>query len=100
LGIEAEVAAHREANRAVGRRDESSSWTEEQLQELESEMHSAASELDFERAAQLRDRIVEIRRTMTGETQDDAPLGGRRGLGPQKRKRSRGKSRVPRPKQP
>jgi excinuclease ABC subunit B len=100
LGIEAEVAAHREANRAVGRQDESSSWTEEQLQELETEMHSAAAELDFERAAQLRDRIAEIRRGLDGTPLDDAPSGGRRGLGPQKRKRSRGKSRVPRPKQP
>jgi excinuclease ABC subunit B len=100
LGIEAEVAAHREANRAVGRQDESSSWTEEQLQELETEMHSAAAELDFERAAQLRDRIAEIRRGLDGTPLDDPPSGGRRGLGPQKRKRSRGKSRVPRPKQP
>jgi excinuclease ABC subunit B len=34
------------------------------LEELEREMHEAAAKLNFERAAQLRDRILEIR----GET--------------------------------
>ena len=36
--------------------------------ELESQMKSAARELEFERAAQLRDQIVELRRELVGDT--------------------------------
>jgi len=60
-GIESEVAAHAAANAAVGRRDETTSITEEYLDELEAEMHAAAESLDFERAAALRDRIMQMR---------------------------------------
>ena len=63
------------------------------IKELESQMKSAARELEFERAAQLRDRIVELRRELVGDTPEglrafDAPSprpqranagGGRRG---------------------
>ena len=38
------------------------------IKELESQMKSAARELEFERAAQLRDRIVELRRELVGDT--------------------------------
>ncbi len=36
------------------------------VEELEREMHAAARDLEFERAAQLRDRIAELRRTELG----------------------------------
>ena len=63
------------------------------IKELESQMKSAARELEFERAAQLRDQIVELRRELVGDTPEglrafDAPSprpqranagGGRRG---------------------
>ncbi|MYA20395.1 MAG: excinuclease ABC subunit UvrB [Chloroflexi bacterium] len=48
------------------------------IKELESQMKSAARELEFERAAQLRDQIVELRRELVGDTPEglrafDAP---------------------------
>jgi excinuclease ABC subunit B len=59
--IESENAAHIQANAAVGRRDETQYITEEYLAELEAEMLAAADELEFERAAALRDRIDQMR---------------------------------------
>jgi excinuclease ABC subunit B len=63
-GIEAEVAAHATANAAVGRSDETQYITEEYLSELEAEMLEAAEELEFERAAALRDRITQMKKQM------------------------------------
>ena len=60
-GIEAEAAAHVQSNAAVGRREETQYITEEYLAELEAEMLAAAEELEFERAAALRDRIGQMR---------------------------------------
>jgi excinuclease ABC subunit B len=59
-GIERELSAHRTAKEAVGRRDEESADNEERILALEKEMLAAADELDFEKAAQLRDRIEEL----------------------------------------
>ena len=75
------------------------------IKELESQMKSAARELEFERAAQLRDRIVELRRELVGDTPEglrafESPSprpqranggGGRRGG----RRRTVGPLRVP-----
>jgi excinuclease ABC subunit B len=87
-GIEAEASARAVAFEAVGQGDETRQRTAELLEQLEAEMMQAAAELDFERAAFLRDRI--------GEVRDGAPS---RGSG---RARSRGgrggSSRIPRPK--
>ncbi len=60
-GIEAEAAAHAQANAAVGRGEEEVYITEEYLSELEAEMMDAAAEMEFERAAALRDRIEQMR---------------------------------------
>jgi excinuclease ABC subunit B len=60
-GIEAEAEAHARANAAVGRGEETQYITEEYLAELEGEMMSAAENLEFERAAAIRDRIVQMR---------------------------------------
>jgi excinuclease ABC subunit B len=60
-GIELEVAAHRDANAAVGRGNDEVFITEEYLQELEGEMMAAAEEMEFERAAASRDRIKALR---------------------------------------
>ena len=62
------------------------------VKELEGKMKTAARELEFEQAAQLRDQIVELRRELVGDTPEglrafDAPSrrpqrangGGRRG---------------------
>jgi len=61
VGIEAESAAHARSNAAVGRGEETEYITEEFLAELEGEMLAAAEELEFERAAALRDRIAQMR---------------------------------------
>jgi excinuclease ABC subunit B len=59
-GIEEEIAAHRFAQEAAGQsRDDY--VTQEYLEELHSEMLAAAANLEFERAAQLRDRIAQLK---------------------------------------
>jgi excinuclease ABC subunit B len=58
-GIEKEVSRNREAWSGVGL-SEGEYIKQEFVKELEEEMHSAAAELQFERAAELRDRIEEI----------------------------------------
>jgi excinuclease ABC subunit B len=93
-GIEQAIAAHRQANAAIGRADDSVYITEEYVGELEAEMYKAAEELDFERAAALRDRIGQLRDAM-GQKLSDVEVksykpGPKRGRG--------GKGRVPRPK--
>jgi excinuclease ABC subunit B len=64
-GIEEEVQAREEVRKAVGR-DETTEATEEFLNELEAEMLKAAESLEFERAASLRDRILQIRSAQGG----------------------------------
>jgi len=59
VGIEAEVQGRRAAREAV-RLSEKDFARSELVRELEGEMHRAAERLEFERAAQLRDRIEEI----------------------------------------
>jgi excinuclease ABC subunit B len=59
-GIEAQAAAHAEANAKVGRTDETKYITEEYITELEAEMYAAAEAMEFERAASIRDRIGEM----------------------------------------
>ncbi|HET6441484.1 MAG TPA: helicase-related protein, partial [Phycisphaerae bacterium] len=59
VGIEGEVQGRRAAREAV-RLSESDFARSELVRELEGEMHRAAERLEFERAAQLRDRIEEI----------------------------------------
>ena len=58
-GIEAEVQGRRAARQAV-RLSESDFARTELVRELEGEMHRAAERLEFERAAELRDRIQEL----------------------------------------
>ena len=102
-GIEAEAAAHAEANAKVGRTDETEYITEEYIAELEAEMFAAAEAMEFERAATIRDRIGSLR-DQIGKPMSAA--SERNGEGGKKRrvaKRKTGdpaawKGRVPRPK--
>jgi len=99
-GIEAETAAHRQANAAVGRDDEAQYVTEEYLAELETEMMAAAEALEFERAAAIRDRITAMRDSMgkpVSEVSVEAEKSGRRG---KRRRRGSTRGKVPRPKKP
>jgi excinuclease ABC subunit B len=94
-GIEEAVSAHRQANAAVGRVDETAYITEEYLQELEAEMYEAAKNLDFEKAAALRDRITQLRDSV-GQKVAEVEVKSYR-AGP-KRKKHKGGSQIPRPK--
>jgi excinuclease ABC subunit B len=58
MGIEDEIAAHKMAAEAAGKEDY---VTEEYLEELHGEMLAAAANLQFERAAELRDRIAKLK---------------------------------------
>lgn len=63
-GIEEEIQARRTAQEAAGIGDETQFVTQEFLSELEVEMLAAAESLDFERAAQLRDRILHLKKQL------------------------------------
>ena len=83
-GIEAEADAHLRANEMVGRNDMATIITEEYLSELEAEMFEAASALEFERAAAIRDRIEQMRKQV-GKRIDEVKIEktkrGRKGGG-------------------
>ena len=84
-GIEAEAVSRAVAFEAVGQGEDDTRQRAELLEQLEADMMQAAAELDFERAASLRDRIADLRE---GRRRD----GRRLGKGP------RGPGRIPRPK--
>jgi excinuclease ABC subunit B len=73
-GIEEEIAAHKFVQEVVGQKAENY-VTQEYLEELHGEMLAAAANLEFERAAQLRDRIAELKGQPTAAPQ---PVGKRR----------------------
>jgi len=60
MGIEEEIAARKFVAEAAGQKSEDY-VTQEYLEELHGEMLQAAATLDFERAAQLRDRIAQLK---------------------------------------
>ena len=102
-GIEEELAAQQIVQESVGMQSAEQYVTQEHLNEFEAEMLAAAKELDFERAAKLRDRILQLKkhlgqsvRSQDADSPDSSdsssPRRGRRG-------RLRGK-RVPWPDKP
>jgi excinuclease ABC subunit B len=60
MGIEDEIAAHKFVQEAAGQKAEDY-VTAEYLEELHGEMLAAAANLEFERAAELRDRIAKLK---------------------------------------
>jgi excinuclease ABC subunit B len=92
-GIQDAVQAHQAANAAVGRTDEVEVVTQEYLNELEAEMLKAAEDLEFEKAAAIRDRILSM------QEQLGKPLAeAKRNKAPGRQAKRRGGARVPRPK--
>jgi excinuclease ABC subunit B len=83
-GIESEILASRTAREAV-HESEAQYVTAEQVRELEEEMLAAADRLDFERAAELRDRIEAIKGIDEGPQARPRKPGGR----PRKRSKQR-----------
>ncbi len=74
--IEEEVAAHQMAQEVVGQAAENY-VTAEYLEELHAEMLAAAQSLDFERAAELRDKISKLKGEPVASPQKK-PKGRRR----------------------
>jgi excinuclease ABC subunit B len=100
VGIEAETAAHAQANAAVGRGKDTQYITEEYLAELESEMLAAADALEFERAAALRDRIRQMQEQV-GKTLAEAEIQhATRAERGKQRKRQKRARRIPKPERP
>jgi excinuclease ABC subunit B len=97
-GIEEEVAAQRVVRDAVGMQTVEQFVTQEYLNELEAEMLRAAEQLDFERAAKLRDQIMSLKKRMgQAVPQDGADSTGFAEPGQRRRGRHRG-GRSPRGK--
>jgi excinuclease ABC subunit B len=94
-GIEEEIDARRIERESVGVTSESQFVTQEFLRELEVEMLAAAEQLDFERAAHLRDRIHDLKKKMGQAVPDDdgssSPGFASRGKKTSKAGRRRGK---------
>ena len=95
-GIEAAISAHRQANAAVGRGDEAQIVTEDYLSELEAEMMAAAETMEFERAAAIRDRILQLKRSV-GQKLSEVEVRSYQPTG-KKRRHGKGRAQVPRPK--
>ena len=102
-GIEDEIAAQQIVKKAAGIGSETQFVTQEFINELETEMMAAAEQLEFERAAQLRDRINELQKNLgqsvpIGDESKPgfAMSGGRKSRGKTKGRGRRGK-RVPKP---
>lgn len=80
-GIEEEIAARKVEREAVGVTSEEQFVTEELIGELEAEMLESAKLLDFERAAQLRDRIHDLKKKVgqpVPEEKSPKAAGGRK----------------------
>jgi excinuclease ABC subunit B len=75
-GIEEEIIARKTAQEAAGHAEDF--VTQEYLEELHAQMLQAAEELHFERAAQLRDRIAELKGQPVARPQIKKPRRGRR----------------------
>ena len=90
-GIESESASRTVAFQAVGQGEENEQRTAELMEQLEADMMQAAAELDFERAASIRDRIDDLR---TGGRGAGGRGGGRRGKRPSG---GTAQGRIPRP---
>ncbi len=97
-GIEADAEAHRRAAALVTESVQDDQAQEKVLEALEKEMREAAEALEFERAAAIRDRILELKEAR-GETVQSVAGRRRTRKGAPRRRRAGGK-KVPRPKQP
>ncbi len=77
MGIEEEIAAHKMVAEVAGQPGDSY-VTEEYMEELHAEMLQAAANLEFERAAQLRDKIAQLKGQPVAAPQGKKRRGRRR----------------------
>ncbi|MFG0288007.1 MAG: UvrB/UvrC motif-containing protein, partial [Rhodopirellula sp. JB044] len=106
-GIESDAAKHREAERQATAEGEVTYITLEYVDALENEMLAAAEELEFERAARLRDRVLQLKENIGKplsdvELPEEKPKSGGRGKGRRAGKKQKGlnptRAKIPRPK--
>jgi excinuclease ABC subunit B len=89
-GIEEDAEARRLVQEAGGMHSETEFVSQELLQELEQEMLAAAKMMEFERAAKLRDRIVELKQQigrMVAKESEQGNAGFAKGPGAKKSRR-------------
>ena len=100
-GIEEEIAAHNLVQETAGV-NETYYVTQEFINELEGEMMKAAEGLEFERAAQLRDRIMQLKQQIGQEVpmSDSEPAKAQSKKSRRGRKSSGRGGRVPKPEKP
>ncbi len=94
-GIESAAQAHKKARQMIRGEASEQVVTEEYLELLEQEMLQSAEDLEFERAAALRDRIGQLR-TQVGEVVSESLASYEKSSGNRRSKKSG--NRVPRPK--
>lgn len=94
-GIESASQAHKKARDAVRGTGEGQVVTEEYLDRLEKDMLEAAEDMEFERAAALRDKLLNLREHL-GEVVTEEPEEYQQKKGGRRRKG--GGRKVPRPK--
>jgi len=102
-GIEAEAAKRRKTMEAAKSESDGVYITIEYVDALELEMLAAAESLEFERAASLRDRVMQLKENIgkpLSEVEIEKPSGGPAGRQKKRRKGVKGgsRSKVPRPK--
>ena len=99
-GIESLAEAHAQANAAAGIGEEEEYVTEEFINELFEEMMRAADDLDFERAAALRDRIDQLRDSVGKKKSEVAARASKKTDSRKRRGRGnrKGGREIPRPK--
>jgi excinuclease ABC subunit B len=102
-GIETEAAKRRNTAAAAQANSDAVHITIEYVDALEQEMLAAAEQLEFERAASLRDRVLQLRENIgkpLADVEIDPPSSGAAGRQSRHRKgvAGGGRSKVPRPK--
>jgi len=106
-GIESDAAKHREATRRAKDEGEVVHITVEFLDALEQEMLAAAEDLEFEKAAKLRDRLLQLKEhigkplsevELADESNSSSGGRGRGRRGGRKRGATPQRTKVPRPK--
>ncbi|OYP38494.1 excinuclease ABC subunit UvrB [Rhodopirellula sp. MGV] len=103
-GIESDAAKRRKTTAAAREESDATYITIEFVEALEQEMLAAAEDLEFERAAQLRDRVLQLKENIgkpLSEVEFDSKPSSGSGRN-QRRKsprgQSKGRSKIPRPK--
>jgi excinuclease ABC subunit B len=104
-GIEMDAAKRRQTAVAAQEANEAQYITIEYVEAVEREMLNAAESLEFEKAASLRDRVVQLKENLgkslsevdfeSKQTSGGRLKKGRKGMRP---KNSNGRTKVPRPK--